>query len=270
MNERNTARVRIEVELRKALARNELSLHYQPKVDVNLGTVVGAEALLRWQVDGEDVYTPEQFIPVAEDCGLIVPIGEWALREACRQAEIWARLYRPLSVSVNVSALQFQHTRFFESLRAVLAETSLHPTLLELELTERTVMEGGDHIADLLHRIKSLGVSLSLDDFGTGYCSLSYLKHFPIDTLKIDRTFIRDVAWDNDSAAIVSAIIAMGAGMNKQVLAEGVASVEQANFLSSAGCPQMQGFLFGKAVPAREFEERIAAVDTGDPRVPQL
>jgi diguanylate cyclase (GGDEF)-like protein/PAS domain S-box-containing protein len=269
MNERNTARVRIEVELRKALARNELTLHYQPKVDVNLGTVVGAEALLRWQVDGEDVYTPEQFIPVAEDCGLIVPIGEWALREACRQAEIWARLYRPLSVSVNVSALQFQHTRFFESLRAVLAETGLHPTLLELELTERTVMEGGDHIADLLHRIKSLGVSLSLDDFGTGYCSLSYLKHFPIDTLKIDRTFIRDVAWDNDSAAIVSAIIAMGNGMNKQVLAEGVESMEQASFLSSAGCPQMQGFLFGKAVTAREFEERISAVDMGDPRVAQ-
>jgi diguanylate cyclase (GGDEF)-like protein len=268
MNERNSARVRIEVELRKALARNELTLHYQPKVDVNLGTVVGAEALLRWQVDGEDVYTPEQFIPVAEDCGLIVPIGEWALREACYQAEIWARLYRPLSVSVNVSALQFQHTRFFESLRSVLAETGLHPTLLELELTERTVMEGGDHIADLLHRIKSLGVSLSLDDFGTGYCSLSYLKHFPIDTLKIDRTFIRDVAWDNDSAAIVSAIIAMGSGMNKQVLAEGVESMEQANFLSSAGCPQMQGFLFGKAVPAREFEERISAVDMGDPRVP--
>ncbi|HXP02251.1 MAG TPA: EAL domain-containing protein [Luteibacter sp.] len=267
MNERNTARVRIEVELRKALARNELSLHYQPKVDVNLGTIVGAEALLRWRVDGEDIYTPEQFIPVAEDCGLIVPIGEWALREACRQAEIWTRLYRPLSVSVNVSALQFQHTRFFESLESVLAETGLHPTLLELELTERTVMEGGDHIADLLRKIKSLGVSLSLDDFGTGYCSLSYLKHFPIDTLKIDRAFIRDVAWDNDSAAIVSAIVTMGKGMNKHVLAEGVESMEQADFLGSAGCSQMQGFLFGKAMPARDFEERISAVDTGDPRV---
>jgi diguanylate cyclase (GGDEF)-like protein/PAS domain S-box-containing protein len=267
MNERNTARVRIEMELRKALARNELSLHYQPKVDVNLGTIVGAEALLRWQVDGEDVYTPENFIPVAEDCGLIVPIGEWALREACRQAEAWTRLYRPLSVSVNVSALQFQHTRFFESLQTILAETGLHPTLLELELTERTVMEGGDHIADLLRKIKSLGVALSLDDFGTGYCSLSYLKHFPVDTLKIDRAFIRDVAWDNDSAAIVSAIVTMGKGMNKHVLAEGVESMEQADFLGSAGCSQMQGFLFGKAMPAREFEERISAVDTGDPRV---
>lgn len=267
MNERNSARVRIEVELRKALARNELSLYYQPKVDVGLGTIVGAEALLRWQVDGEDIYTPEQFIPVAEDCGLIVPIGEWALREACGQAEAWARLYRPLSVSVNVSALQFQHTRFFESLRGILAETGLHPTLLELELTERTVMEGGDHIADLLRKIKSLGVSLSLDDFGTGYCSLSYLKHFPIDTLKIDRAFIRDVAWDNDSAAIVSAIVTMGKGMNKHVLAEGVESMEQASFLDSVGCSQMQGFLFGKAMTVRDFEERISAVDTGDPRV---
>ncbi|WP_413624972.1 EAL domain-containing protein [Luteibacter sp. Lutesp34] len=267
MNERNTARVRIEVELRKALARNELSLHYQPKVDVELGTIIGAEALLRWQIDGEDVYSPEQFIPVAEDCGLIVPIGEWALREACRQAEAWTRLYRPLSVSVNVSALQFQHTRFFESLRAILAETGLHPTLLELELTERTVMEGGDHIAELLRKIKSLGVALSLDDFGTGYCSLAYLKHFPVDILKIDRAFIRDVAWDNDSAAIVIAIVGMGKGMNKQVLAEGVESMEQATFLGSAGCSQMQGFLFGKPMTAREFEERIAVVDMGDPTV---
>jgi len=268
MNERNTARVRIEVELRKALARNELTLQFQPKVDTEIGSIVGAEALLRWQVDGEDVYTPEHFIPVAEDCGLIVPIGEWVLREACRQAEQWARLYRPLSVSVNVSALQFQHTRFFESLRTVLAETGLHPTLLELELTERTVMEGGEHIVDMLRRIKSLGVSLSLDDFGTGYCSLSYLKHFPIDTLKIDRAFIRDVAWDNDSAAIVSAIVAMGKGMNKHVLAEGVETMDQANFLTSTGCSQMQGFLFGKAMSAREFEERISVIDLGDPRVP--
>ena len=265
MNERNTARVRIEVELRKALARNELSLHYQPKVDVDLGTIVGAEALLRWQVDGEDVYTPEQFIPVAEDCGLIVPIGEWALREACRQTQAWSAAYRPLSVSVNVSALQFQHTRFFESMQAILVETGLHPTLLELEVTERTVMEGGDHIAELLHRIKAQGVALSLDDFGTGYCSLSYLKHFPVDTLKIDRAFIRDVAWDNDSAAIVSAIITMGKGMNKMVLAEGVESTEQATFLGNAGCTQMQGFLFGRAVPARDFEARIAQVDTGLP-----
>jgi len=267
MNERSTARVRTEVALRKALARNELTLYYQPKVDVELGTIVGAEALLRWQVNGEDVYTPEEFVPVAEDCGLIVTIGEWALREACRQAEIWTRLYRPLSVSVNVSALQFQHTRFLDSLQAILAETKLHPTLLELEVTERTVMEGGDHIVELLHKIKALGVTLSLDDFGTGYCSLSYLKHFPVDTLKIDRAFIRDVAWDNDSAAIVSAVVTMGKGMNKQVLAEGVESMDQATFLGSVGCSQMQGFLFGKAMPAREFEERISVVDMGDPRV---
>lgn len=263
MNERDSARIRIEVELRKALARGELSLHFQPKVDVDIGAIVGAEALLRWQVDGVDVYTPEQFIPVAEDCGLIVPIGEWALREACRQAEAWTRLYRPLTISVNVSALQFQHTRFYESLRGIIEDTGIHATLLELELTERTVMEGGDHIAALLKRVKSLGVSLSLDDFGTGYCSLSYLKHFPIDTLKIDRAFIRDVAWDNDSAAIVSAIIAMGKGMNRHVLAEGVENEDQASFLQSAGCAQMQGFLFGKAISGRDFEARIAAVDTG-------
>ncbi|KAF1003548.1 MAG: putative signaling protein [Luteibacter sp.] len=265
MNERNSARVRIEMELRRALARNELSLHYQPKVDMEVGTIVGAEALLRWQVDGVDVYSPEQFIPVAEDCGLIVPIGDWALREACRQAEAWSRTYRPISVSVNVSALQFQHTRFYESLHSVLEDTRLHPTLLELELTERTVMEGGDHIAQLLRQIKQMGVALSLDDFGTGYCSLSYLKHFPVDTLKIDRAFIRDVTSDGDSAAIVRAIIAMGRGMHKHVLAEGVESEEQAAFLRDAGCAQMQGFLFGRAVSARDFEARIAEVDTGLP-----
>jgi len=264
MNERDAARIRIEVELRKALARGELSLHFQPKVDVDIGTIIGAEALLRWQVDGVDVYTPEQFIPVAEDCGLIVPIGEWALREACRHAEAWTRLYRPLTVSVNVSSLQFQHTRFFESLGNIIIDTGIHPTLLELELTERTVMEGGDHIAGLLKRVKSLGVSLSLDDFGTGYCSLSYLKHFPIDTLKIDRAFIRDVPCDNDSAAIVSAIIAMSRGMNRHVLAEGVENAEQAAFLQAEGCAQMQGFLFGKAMPAKEFEARISAIDAGN------
>jgi diguanylate cyclase (GGDEF)-like protein/PAS domain S-box-containing protein len=255
MNERNTARVRIEVELRKALARNELTLHYQPKVDVELGTIVGAEALLRWQVDGEDVYSPEQFIPVAEDCGLIVPIGEWALREACRQAEAWTRLYRPLSMSVNVSALQFQHTRFYESLRAVLVETGLHPTLLELELTERTVMEGGDHIAELLRKIKLLGVALSLDDFGTGYCSLSYLKHFPIDILKIDRAFVMHSVEDENAAALLKAMASVAHALRKEVVAEGVETPAQAALLRSLGCHFLQGFLFARPVAADQIEK---------------
>ena len=267
MDERNAARIRIEVALRRALARNELSLHYQPKIDTSRDIIIGAEALLRWQIDGEEVYTPEQFIPVAEDCGLIVPIGEWALREACRQMEAWSRLYRPLSVSVNVSALQFQHTRFFETVRSALDDSGLDATLLELELTERMVMDGGERISRLLDRIKHTGVTLSLDDFGTGYCSLSYLKHFPIDLLKIDRAFIRDVATDADSAAITSAIIAMARSLNKDVIAEGVETPEQADFLRAAGCPKMQGFLFGHAMPAREFEARIAASEPDKPPV---
>jgi diguanylate cyclase (GGDEF)-like protein/PAS domain S-box-containing protein len=254
MNERNAARVRIEVDLRRALARDELSLYYQPKVDTSLNAVIGAEALLRWHVDGKEVYTPEQFIPVAEDCGLIVTIGEWALREACRQMQSWCEHHRHLTVSVNVSALQFRHTRFFETVSSALEDSGLQATALELELTERMVMDGGEQISRLLARIKQLGVTLSLDDFGTGYCSLSYLKHFPIDLLKIDRTFIRDIATDPDSATIAGAIIAMAQSLGKDILAEGVETPAQAQFLRDAGCPKMQGFLFGHAMPAHAFE----------------
>jgi diguanylate cyclase (GGDEF)-like protein/PAS domain S-box-containing protein len=258
MNELSAARVLIEVELRKALAREELRLHYQPIVDTTTGAIVGAEALLRWQMDGKEVYSPEQFIPVAEDCGLIVTIGEWVLREACRQAVHWTRLYRPVAVSVNVSVLQLQHPNFFDVLRSALNESGLLPTLLELELTERMVMTGGDQISTLLGRIKALGVTLTLDDFGTGYSSLSYLKHFPIDALKIDRAFIRDIATDADSAAITGAIIAMAQGLGKSVVAEGVETAAQAAHLRGAGCTQMQGFLFGRAVAASEFEALLA------------
>jgi diguanylate cyclase (GGDEF)-like protein/PAS domain S-box-containing protein len=258
MNEQSAARVLIEVELRKALAHEELRLHYQPIVDTRTGAIIGAEALLRWQVDGVEVYSPEQFIPVAEDCGLIVSIGEWVLREACRQAAHWTGLYRPVAVSVNVSVLQLQHANFFGILQSALADSGLSPTLLELELTERMVMTGGDQISTLLAKIKALGITLTLDDFGTGYSSLSYLKHFPIDALKIDRAFVRDVAIDGDSAAITAAIIAMAHGLNKTVVAEGVETAAQGAYLRAAGCPQMQGFLFGRAVPADDFEALLA------------
>jgi diguanylate cyclase (GGDEF)-like protein/PAS domain S-box-containing protein len=257
MSERPAARLRIEQELRKALRRGELVLHYQPKVDAVSGVIVGAEALLRWLVDDREVYTPDEFIPVAEESGLIVPLGDWVMREACRQAGEWYRAGHPIVVAVNVAAPQFQHAGFHDALQAALHESQLPPALIELELTERMVMSAGDQSRALMQRIKELGVGLALDDFGTGYCSLSYLKYFPIDALKIDRTFVRDIASDPDNAAITDAIIAMAHGLEMSVVAEGVETLEQAEHLRDAGVSLLQGFLFGQAQPADEFGRHL-------------
>jgi diguanylate cyclase (GGDEF)-like protein/PAS domain S-box-containing protein len=258
MNERKLARRSIEAALRQALPRQQLTLYYQPKIDAGNGRIVGAEALLRWHVNGRELHKPDQFIPVAEDTGLILPIGSWVLRQACQQARAWQQLGHPIAVSVNVSPVQFQHADFHDWLDEVLEETGLDAGLLELELTERMVMSGGDASSSLLRRIRQRGVRLALDDFGTGYCSLSYLKHFPIDTLKIDRVFVRDVIGDADTATITSAIIAMARRLDKTVVAEGVETAEQAAFLRQAGCTQLQGFLFGAPLPAAELQKLIA------------
>jgi diguanylate cyclase (GGDEF)-like protein/PAS domain S-box-containing protein len=258
MNERSRARRRIETGLRQALPQHELSLHYQPKVDAHDGRIIGAEALLRWHANGQEMYTPDQFIPVAEDTGLILPIGAWVLRQACRQAQQWQALGYEMPISVNVSPLQFQHADFHVWLEDVLLDTGLPGHLLELELTERMVMSGGEATTHMLRRIKQRGVRLSLDDFGTGYCSLSYLKHFPIDALKVDRAFVRDITTDRDTATITSAIIAMARSLNKDVIAEGVETREQAAFLRHAGCSQMQGFLFGRPMPADQLQALLA------------
>lgn len=259
MKERERARRDIETALRRALPRHELSLHYQPKVSAANGRIVGAEALLRWHVDGQELHRPDQFIPVAEDTGLILPIGAWVLRQACRQARAWQQSGHAVPISVNVSPLQFQHPEFYSWLDEVLHDSGLDAGLLELELTERMVMAGGEATTRLLRRIKQRGVSLSLDDFGTGYCSLSYLKHFPIDALKIDRVFVRDLTTDGDTATITRAIIAMALSLNKLVIAEGVETDEQARFLREAGCTQLQGYLFGKPMPAHEVQLQLAA-----------
>ena len=259
MNERARAQRRIEAALRKALPQNELSLYYQPKVDAQTNRIVGAEALLRWHANGRERYKPDQFIPVAEDSGLIIPIGAWVLREACMQIRRWQDLGHAIPVSVNVSPLQFQHADFYPWLDQVLTESGIEAALLELELTERMVMTGGDAAAGLLQRIKQRGVRLSLDDFGTGYCSLSYLKHFPIDTLKIDRVFVRDLTSDRDTATITGAIIAMARSLNKWVVAEGVETLAQRRFLRDAGCTQLQGFLCGVPMVAADFEPLLAA-----------
>ncbi|WP_199098341.1 GGDEF and EAL domain-containing protein [Dyella sp. ASV21] len=260
MSERPAARLRIEQQLRKALLRGDLRLHYQPKVDARNGSIVGAEALLRWLVDGHEVYAPDQFIPVAEETGLIVPLGEWVIREACRQAGEWYRAGTPIVVAVNVAAPQFHHPEFHDALKSSLEDAQLPPSLIELELTERMVMSAGDQSRALMQRIKDLGVSLALDDFGTGYCSLSYLKYFPIDALKIDRTFVRDIASDPDNAAITDAIITMAHGLDMIVVAEGVETSAQAEHLRRAGCSLMQGFLFGTALPPDELSLHLQTV----------
>jgi diguanylate cyclase (GGDEF)-like protein len=208
--------------------------------------------------DGSERYPPEQFVAVAEDVGLIVPIGAWVLHEACRQADVWHGEGMGVPIAVNVSPLQFQHATFLAELQTVLANCALDPALLELELTERTVMAGGDATIALLQRIKRCGVRLSLDDFGTGYCSLSYLKHFPVDALKIDRAFVRDVETDPDTAAITQAIIAMARSLAKTVVAEGVETHAQAEYLRTAGCEQLQGFLFGAPMSATAFGKLLA------------
>ena len=259
MNERAAARRRIDTALGDALAAGQLSLHYQPKVDAASDRIVGAEALLRWHADGREVSVPDQFIPVAEDSGLIVPIGTWVLGEACRQARHWQQQGHPIPVSVNVSPLQLQQADFFDRLDAALVQSGLDPASLELELTERMVMSGGDASTALLRRIKQRGVRLSLDDFGTGYCSLSYLKHFPVDALKIDRAFVRDITTDADTATITAAIIGMARSLNKDVVAEGVETREQSDFLRAAGCSVLQGFLYGKPMPADQLGALLAA-----------
>jgi len=257
MTERHAAQRRIEGALRQVMEQDELSLHYQPKVDAADERIVGAEALLRWQVEGNDIFVPDQFIPVAEDSGLILSLGDWVLRQACVQASRWQRQGLSIPISVNVSPRQFQHETFYEQLDAILDECGLDGSLLELELTERMVMSGGDATIRLLQRIRERGVRLSLDDFGTGYCSLSYLKHFPVDALKIDRTFVRDIVGDADTSAITGAIIAMARSLNKDVIAEGVETPAQSRLLREAGCSQLQGFLYGAPMSAETLERHL-------------
>jgi diguanylate cyclase len=207
-----------------------------------------------------------QFIALAEDCGLIVPIGRWVLREACRQARAWQIAGLPaLCVAVNVSSVELRNAGFAAGVRAILAETGLAPHYLELELTETFLLRDSASTAQVLQELKDIGVQLALDDFGTGYSSLSYLKRFPIDALKIDRSFVSNLATDEDDAGIVTAVIALGKSLHMRVVAEGVETREQLQFLQQHGCPQAQGFLFSRAVPSRDFgkllERGIAALD---------
>jgi EAL domain-containing protein (putative c-di-GMP-specific phosphodiesterase class I) len=253
-------RARLEAGLRQALSNEEFSLHYQIQVDRH-GRRIGAEALIRWQHPEDGLISPAQFIPVAEETGLIMPIGKWVLESACARIKAWERQSqtRALTLAVNVSACQFRQPEFVEQVKAAIERNGIDPARLKLELTESLVVSNvEDTIAKML-ALKSVGVRFSMDDFGTGHSSLSYLKLLPLDQLKIDRSFVHDIVTDPSDAIIVQTIINMGRTLGLNVIAEGVETEEQRRILIQHGCEAFQGYLFGRPVPAVEFEHLLAA-----------
>jgi EAL domain-containing protein (putative c-di-GMP-specific phosphodiesterase class I) len=253
-------RLMLETNLRHALERNQLSLHYQPKVDLVTGQITGVEALLRWTHPDLGMLSPMQFIPLAEETGLIVPIGRWVLKEACAQNTAWQhRGLRPVSMAVNLSPRQFVDENLLQDIDGALVSCGMSPTLLQLEVTESMVMQNVPRAIKLLDAIQSRGIRLAIDDFGTGYSSMSLMKQFPIDTIKIDRSFVRDLPKDSEDQAIAQAIINMGKGLGMTVVAEGVETSEQETFLRDHACDEMQGFLFSKPVPPDQMADLLGA-----------
>ena len=260
MNTRAVSRQSVEVTLYHALQQDEFVLHYQPKVNIQTGAITGAEALVRLQQPHQPIAYPMDFVGVAEDCGLILPLGRWILREACRQTAAWLQEGLGFGLmAVNVSAVEFHGKDFLAGVRAILDETGLDPHHLELELTESGLMHDTDVTKATLMALKGLGVQIAIDDFGTGYSSLSYLRRFPIDTLKIDQSFMHGINGDSEDATIVSAIIALGKSLKQRVVAEGVETRHQLAFLREQGCEEGQGYLFSRPVSAQKFASVLAA-----------
>jgi diguanylate cyclase (GGDEF)-like protein len=260
MNTRALERLSLERSLRRAIDRGELRLHYQPQYDVRTRHIVGVEALIRWEHPDLGLLPPGRFMLFAEDTGLILPMGEWVLREACRQNRQWqTQGLPPVRVAVNISALQFRNTRFTHTVETALKEADLESRWLVLEVTESVIMQDAERVTDSLNQLKSLGLELAIDDFGTGYSSLSYLKRFPIDRLKIDQSFVRDITSDKDDAAITSAIIGLTRNLGLRTIAEGVETREQLEFLQLHGCDEAQGFLFSRPLTPDECTTLLAA-----------
>ncbi|NMZ15444.1 EAL domain-containing protein [Pseudomonas rhodesiae] len=258
MNLRAQRQQNLESAIRHALEHDEFVLHYQPKLDLRSGRIVGAEALIRWFQPRSGWVSPADFIPVAEDSGLIVPLTQWVLRQACEQAQAWrGKGLPPLCMSVNVSPIDFRQRDFVDNLADILKQSGLPPARLELEITESVLMQNVDETVAILQKIKAMGVRLALDDFGTGYSSLSYLRRFPIDVLKIDQSFVRGLNVNSQDAQLISAIIGMGKSLELNIIAEGVETVEQLNFLKTQECEEGQGFLFSKAVPPKDFAQML-------------
>lgn len=245
--------------LRRALERGEFVLHYQPQILLNSGAVIGAEALIRWNHPDLGLVPPMRFIPIAEASGLIVPIGEWVLREACRQAKAWQLAGLPeLVMAVNLSAVQFKRGNLYQSVTSALCDSGLDPSFLELELTESILIRDTQNVLATVRQLKLLGLNLSIDDFGTGYSSLSYLKRFKVDKLKIDQSFVRDLDSDPEDAAIVRAIIQMAKSLNLRTIAEGVENAHIVNQLRVFHCDEVQGYHFARPMTAEAFANYLA------------
>jgi EAL domain-containing protein (putative c-di-GMP-specific phosphodiesterase class I) len=263
MSSKAIERQLLEASLHHAIERQELVLHYQSKLDLASGEVVGAEALIRWRHPQFGLLPPGRFIAIAQECGLIVPIGRWVLREACRQARAWqAAGWPPLSVAVNICAAELRAPGFVAGVREILKETGLEPRYLELELTDTAVMDDSRSVSEMLRELKEIGVLLALDDFGTGHTSLTHLKGLAIDALNIDQSFLRDLATHEDGVSVLTSMIAMGKNLNMQVVAKGVETQEQLQILQHHGCPQAQGFYFSRPVPAVELPQLLRRTQT--------
>jgi EAL domain-containing protein (putative c-di-GMP-specific phosphodiesterase class I) len=266
-------RLRLEHDLRQALAKRELFLDYQPQYDTRDGRMLGVEALLRWRHPQHGLISPASFIPIAEETGLIVSIGEWVLDEACRQNAAWlAAGCGPLVVAVNLSALQITQPGLSATVSAALRRHALPPELLELEITESVLMRDTDRALAVLSELRQIGIKVSIDDFGTGYSSLNYLKRLPLDKLKIDQSFVRDLPRDANDVAITQAIIAISSKLGLAVIAEGVETREQFEFLRSNGCDQIQGFYFSRPRPPAEIIDEFKGAKPGAPAfsVPEI
>jgi diguanylate cyclase (GGDEF)-like protein len=259
MNDSSYERLTMENNLRRALERQEFVLYYQPQVNSETGRIIGTEALIRWRHPKTGLVPPGMFIPIAEESGLIVAIGEWVLREACRQNKAWQQAgLTPIPVAVNLSAVQFRQNGLTDLVADALRESGLEPCWLELEITESAIMQNAEAAITTLRSLKQMGLKLSIDDFGTGYSSLSYLKKFPLDKLKIDQSFVRDITTNQDDASIVIAIIWMAKSLKLRVIAEGVETKGPLDFLTSNDCVEIQGYYFGKPAPANEFGQLLA------------
>ena len=253
MNQHAIKTLQVKTGLRHALDRNELVVHYQPQVDLRTGRIIGAEALVRWNHPIKGMIPPMDFIPIAEESGLIFPISEWVLAEACRRAKHWQASGLPMRMAVNLSGRQFRQIGLAEHVQRLLEKVGLDPHCLELELTESTLVKDAAAAIAVCKELKAIGVWFAIDDFGTGYSSLSYLKRFPVDTLKVDRSFIKELPGNGEDAAICTAIVAMAHSLNLSVVAEGVETPEQRDFLTRTGFDAAQGYLFGRPVPAEQL-----------------
>jgi diguanylate cyclase (GGDEF)-like protein len=261
MNQRSMARMQLNTDLRHAVARNEFQLFYQPKVDLSSGTLTGTEALLRWNHPQRGTVSPAEFIPALEDSGLIVAVGEWVLHEACRQVQEWRREgLEPVPVAINLSARQFRRKDLDAEIRRALAASGVPPCLLDLEITESSLVEDPEDAVRVLGNLRAAGLKISVDDFGTGYSSLAYLTRFPLSAVKIDRSFVNAADSDGNAAAIVRAVIDMAHNLRYTVIAEGVETERQSEFLRRHGCDQAQGYLFGRPMPAHEMAKRLPTI----------